>query len=119
MVLGGFCDSDCVARAFRYCRGLFHLDAESGRGPTLARSDPSALDASTGLLGPNMYCTRCGAANPDDGTFCVRCGDSLANPYQASLAGGWNTPRQSPHNIPNYLWQSIAVTLCCCQIFGI
>lgn len=39
---------------------------------------------------------------------------STGNPYQASGA-----PMGIPQKVPNYLVQSILVTLCCCLPFGI
>ncbi len=54
-----------------------------------------------------MYCTSCGAENPSTGTYCTKCGKAL-------------TMHQSPVlDIPNYLAQSILVTLFCCLPFGI
>lgn len=39
---------------------------------------------------------------------------ATGNPYQASGA-----PIGTPPNVPNYLVQSVLVTLCCCLPFGI
>ena len=53
-----------------------------------------------------MYCTNCGQLRPDGATSCPSCGTPV--------------PRFStPTAIPNYLVQSILVTLCCCLPFGI
>jgi hypothetical protein len=57
-----------------------------------------------------VYCTQCGTANDDQGKTCTRCGAALVAP------GGSELPAQK---VPNYLVQSILVTLCCCQIPGI
>ncbi len=55
-----------------------------------------------------MYCRKCGAQNHNNAYKCVRCGDILSH-------GGGALPR----NIPNYLAQSILVTLFCCLPLGI
>lgn len=36
-----------------------------------------------------------------------------------SLSPPMNSPNLNPQNIPNYLWQSIVVTVLCCLPFGI
>ena len=53
-----------------------------------------------------MYCTNCGQTRPDDATACPDCGRRV--PQFAA-----------PPNIPNYLVQSILVTLCCCLPLGL
>lgn len=57
-----------------------------------------------------MFCKNCGTQNDDNALQCARCGQSLqqmgATPFQVQ-------------SIPNYLVQSILVTLCCCLPFGI
>lgn len=53
-----------------------------------------------------MYCTKCGAERPDNAMTCPSCGRTI---QQFPL----------PPKIPNYLVQSILVTLCCCLPFGI
>ena len=53
-----------------------------------------------------MYCTNCGQTRPDDATACPNCGRRVAQ-------------FGAPPNIPNYLVQSILVTLCCCLPLGI
>ena len=85
-----------------------------------------------------MYCPRCGNENGDDAEKCVSCGNDLrtwrgeqaANqqpvPQQPS---GYPQPPQAPQQpqpyygaaqaVPNYLVQSILVTLCCCLPAGI
>jgi type IV pilus assembly protein PilA len=35
-----------------------------------------------------MFCTRCGANNPDDGRFCVSCGAALQSPGSSPAAAG-------------------------------
>jgi ribosomal protein L40E len=58
-----------------------------------------------------MYCTQCGSPNDEQATTCVRCQASLFRP-------GTPLPPRA-QTIPNYLAQSILVTLCCCQVPGI
>jgi Interferon-induced transmembrane protein/zinc-ribbon domain len=53
-----------------------------------------------------MYCTTCGQTRPDDATACPNCGQRVPQ-------------FGAPPNIPNYLVQSILVTLCCCLPLGI
>jgi len=53
-----------------------------------------------------MYCTNCGQPRPDDATACPSCGRRV---QQFPL----------PPKIPNYLVQSILVTLCCCLPLGL
>ena len=81
-----------------------------------------------------MNCPNCGTSNLDNTTICVNCGRPLTS------AGGYTPPPPpppAPHAsytpppssgpgygapvapIPNYLWQSIVVTLCCCLPFGV
>src|SRR5258708_34309040 len=57
-----------------------------------------------------MFCRKCGATNDDNAYKCVQCGEVL----QQVPAGG-----PSPANVPNYLVQSILVTLFCCLPFGV
>jgi hypothetical protein len=52
-----------------------------------------------------MYCTNCGQPRPDDANACPNCGRRI--------------PQFTAPNIPNYLVQSILVTLCCCLPLGI
>lgn len=53
-----------------------------------------------------MYCTNCGQKLPENATVCANCGQRVQRPAP-------------PPSIPNYLVQSIIVTLCCCVPFGI
>jgi hypothetical protein len=55
-----------------------------------------------------MYCKKCGAQNPDNASLCAGCGETLQQ----------FAPAVRPY-IPNYLVQSILVTLFCCLPFGI
>lgn len=54
-----------------------------------------------------MYCRKCGAQNDDMANNCIKCGEVL---QQAEVA---------TQKIPNYLVQSILVTLFCCLPLGI
>lgn len=89
-----------------------------------------------------MYCPKCGTQNPDNTANCSACGAVLqgANQYQNSN-GNFSQPNNQqnlnnsgygsnqyqnyqPHvtnlqNVPNYLVQSILVTLFCCLPLGI
>jgi hypothetical protein len=56
-----------------------------------------------------MYCRKCGAQNDENAYRCLQCGDTLQHPVAAS----------PPREIPNYLVQSILVTVFCCLPFGI
>jgi len=57
-----------------------------------------------------MYCRKCGFLNEDNAFRCVQCGQEL------DRVGAAVGPVQ---RIPNYLAQSILVTLFCCVPFGI
>jgi len=56
-----------------------------------------------------MYCRKCGYKNADQAKFCEGCGEAM----KSSGQGG------PVITIPNYLTQSILVTLFCCVPFGI
>jgi hypothetical protein len=56
-----------------------------------------------------MYCRKCGSQNDDNAQRCVKCGEPL---QQAAAAS-------TPVKIPNYLAQSIIVTILCCLPLGI
>lgn len=74
-----------------------------------------------------MNCPSCGTSNLDTASICINCGKPLTNatphsytppPPSASSFGAGPSP-QMGEPIPNYLIQSIIVTLCCCLPFGI
>lgn len=56
-----------------------------------------------------MYCRKCGTQNDDNTSKCVNCGEFLQQ-LSAPI---------KPVDIPNYLVQSILVTLFCCLPLGI
>lgn len=58
-----------------------------------------------------MFCKKCGAQNDDNAYKCFKCGEIL---QQVTIL-----PPTPAVKIPNYLVQSILVTLCCCLPFGI
>ena len=73
-----------------------------------------------------MNCPNCGTSNLDNSAICVNCGRSLAPaaaqsytppPPPAPSYGG--APAATGPQIPNYLVQSILVTLCCCLPLGV
>jgi hypothetical protein len=85
-----------------------------------------------------VNCPNCGTSNLDNASICVNCGRPLSGagvvpppppppqpsytPPQASYAPPPGSAFGAPppvQQVPNYLWQSIVVTLCCCLPFGI
>ncbi|MCZ7593199.1 MAG: CD225/dispanin family protein [Kiritimatiellae bacterium] len=60
-----------------------------------------------------MYCRKCGTQNDDNAYKCVKCGEILQH------TGGGGGSGTAPQQIPNYLAQSILVTLLCCLPLGI
>jgi hypothetical protein len=76
-----------------------------------------------------VFCPRCGTQNDDRAVQCQRCASPLQPagappPPPPGAQQGWGQPPpayaypQRP-NVPNYLVQSILVTLFCCLPFGI
>jgi len=59
-----------------------------------------------------MFCPNCGATNDDNAWKCVQC-QTVLQQAPAVVTGG------PPLVIPNYLWQAIACTVCCCVPLGI
>jgi hypothetical protein len=57
-----------------------------------------------------MYCTNCGQPRPDNAVTCPNCNAAIRTPN--ALPG-------APVAIPNYLVQSVIVTLCCCLPLGV
>lgn len=72
-----------------------------------------------------MFCTKCGAQNPDTSVRCEKCGEVLPAPVaqqaEAAQIGG-AAPNNFAANLPpvnNYLVPAIISTLCCCLPFGV
>jgi len=59
-----------------------------------------------------VYCPKCGAPNDDNAWKCVQC-QTILQQTATPAAGG---PSEV---IPNYLWQAIVCTICCCVPLGI
>jgi type II secretory pathway pseudopilin PulG len=59
-----------------------------------------------------MFCPKCGAPNDDNAWKCVQC-QTVLQQAPSPAAGG------PPEVVPNYLWQAIVCTVCCCVPFGI
>ena len=71
-----------------------------------------------------MNCPNCGTSNLDNASICVNCGRALGAaasytppPPPGGAFGG--APVSAGPQIPNYLIQSILVTLCCCLPLGV
>ncbi len=65
-----------------------------------------------------MFCTQCGASNPDDAMICRQCGRSLT----PAPAGGLQPRPTGPASgvyVPNYLVFAILATVLCCLPAGI
>jgi hypothetical protein len=66
-----------------------------------------------------MFCTQCGANNPDSATICAQCGRNLAAaapPVPLAAAPIGQTPGVY---VPNYLVFAILATVLCCLPAGI
>jgi len=59
-----------------------------------------------------MFCSNCGATNDDNAGKCVQCQAVLQVAPPPATSG-------PPIVIPNYLWQAIVCTACCCVPLGI
>lgn len=73
-----------------------------------------------------MNCPNCGTNNLDNATVCANCGRSLSvgaqsytPPPPVSPGYGASPSAAAGMNIPNYLWQSVVATICCCPPLGI
>jgi hypothetical protein len=73
-----------------------------------------------------VNCPNCGTNNLDNASVCINCGRSLSAaqsytpppPQTPSYGSGPGAGMPGP-TIPNYLVQSILVTLCCCLPLGV
>lgn len=71
-----------------------------------------------------MYCIYCGANNDDRSVHCMQCGAWLNQPGATPSAGPY-TPAvpvnvgQPMAKVPNYMVQSVLMTVFCCQLIGI
>ena len=61
-----------------------------------------------------MYCQKCGAENDSNAYRCIKCGEVI----QSEIVNVQVTTEPKPR-VPNYLAQSIIVTLLCCLPVGI
>lgn len=59
-----------------------------------------------------MICPNCGTQNEDNAWNCIQCQAVLQTAPTPVVSG-------PPVVIPNYLWQAIACTVCCCWPLGI
>jgi hypothetical protein len=74
-----------------------------------------------------VNCPNCGTSNLDTASICVNCGKPLAGstphsytpPPPPPSAATYGAPPPVVEVIPNYLIQSIVITLCCCLPLGI
>lgn len=81
-----------------------------------------------------MFCPQCGTNNDNAARHCIQCGAALALPAQpvpqpvqpvAPPPPAYYVPASTPGaplapgTVPNYMVQSILVTLCCCLPLGI
>jgi hypothetical protein len=77
-----------------------------------------------------MFCQTCGAQVDPNVRFCPRCGAATASTPVPAQPVQYATPPQyqyqqppqqyyPPGSVPNYLAQSILVTILCCVPFGI
>lgn len=72
-----------------------------------------------------MNCPNCGTSNLDNSSICINCGRSLAPGAAQSYtpppppAPSYGAPGAAGPQVPNYLVQSILVTLCCCLPLGV
>ena len=57
-----------------------------------------------------MYCRKCGTPNDENAFRCVSCGTIIQDVWSLQLEG---------EKVPNYLVQSILVTLFCCLPLGV
>jgi len=74
-----------------------------------------------------VNCPNCGTSNLDNSSICINCGRSLAagapqsyTPPPPPSVHSYSAPAAAVGpQVPNYLVQSILVTLCCCLPLGV
>ncbi len=72
-----------------------------------------------------MFCTQCGANNPDTAVTCVQCGKPMravqaaSTPITPATPGVVIPPGGQPAVVPNYLVFAILSTVLCCLPTGI
>lgn len=69
-----------------------------------------------------MFCPKCGTTNPDNASFCSKCGCRLSiseeQRYDIPQGSNYNNYNSRP-DVPNYLVWSILATIFCCIPLGI
>jgi hypothetical protein len=68
-----------------------------------------------------MYCIQCGTNNDDRAMHCKQCGAWMSQPGATPSPGPYTpaVPVGSGPKVPNYMVQSVLMTLFCCQVLGI
>jgi len=66
-----------------------------------------------------MFCPQCGTGNAEGAAVCAKCGASLVRPLPPQVVVPPGYSAQPGQQVPNYLVQSILVTLFCCLPLGI
>ena len=68
-----------------------------------------------------MYCIQCGTNNDDRAVHCMQCGAWMSQPGATPSPGPYTpaVPAGVGPKVPNYMVQSVLMTLFCCQVIGI